>query len=589
MGYLDLTNSFLYKDPVFRAKLDALGENDAYLKANGWQNSTKAVFFQASAPTGWTKDTTNNAKALRVVSGVTGGTTGGTKDISTVVSLTHTAHSIASQSDHTHKPSGPNGSHNHTIIDVFNTATGKTSFAGYLIGTGDTPIRTVSNGASTSTKLVPFLDYFDPSVDEYDESSVGGAHTHNNVTTTSALTDLTLKYVDVIVCSKDSSSGYTDMTTAFVSGDKITYQDLDKLAESDKFLYGRLTPSGSIMPFGQASAPTGWTKATSHDDKALRVVSGTGGGSGGDTGFGSSINLTHNHTTNTEGAHTHTMGAHRHHMATQTQTSMGLSAKGHVSSDGSSHLWSTTDAAGTLTCVRGRTLKDGGGGTLASSGSHSHTIGSSLTTIQMAYLDVILCSKDSSGAGSVYTDMSAVWINKILVSKQRLNKMAANDDYLLFHTVEAGSKTFFSMASPPTGWTKLLTVDDKGLRVVSGGSGGTTGGSQSISSVVSLAHTHTIANASHSHTEPSHHHTLQTYSESNAGSLLNPIADQPAAQMEEESGTSRTIFPINNFSQDQSGSTTGSYPVLHNHGGTTGSLLTDITFAYQDVLYCSKD
>ena len=583
MGYLDLTNGFAYKDPVFRAKLDALAENDAYLKANGWQNSTKAIFFQASAPTGWTKDTTNNGKALRVVSGVSGGSTGGVKDISTAISLTHTAHSISTQSDHTHKPS----THNHTIIDVFNTATGKTSFAGYLIGSGDTPIRTVSNGASTSSKLTPFLDYFDSSVDEYDESSAGGSHTHNNVTTTSALTDLTLKYVDVIVCSKDTSAGYTDMTSAFVSGDKITYQDLDKLGENDKFLYNRLTPSGTIMPFGQASSPTGWTKQTTHDDKALRVVSGTGGGNGGDTGFGTSINLTHNHTTNTEGAHTHTMGAHRHHMTQVTQTSMSLVTKGHVSSDGSNHLWSTTDASGTLTCVRGRSLKDGSGGTLPSAGSHSHTIGNSLSTIQMAYLDIILCSKDSSGASNVYTDMSAVWVNKILVSKQRLNKMAANDDYILFHTVEGTSKTFFYQASPPTGWTKLLTQNDKALRVVTGTSGGTTGGSQSISSVVSLAHTHTIANATHFHSEPSHAHTLQTYSEANAGSLLNPIADQPAAQMEEESGTSRTIFPINNFSQSQSGSNSPTFS--HNHGGTTGSLLTDITFAYQDVIYCSKD
>jgi hypothetical protein len=46
------------------------------------------------------------------------------------------------------------------------------------------------------------------------------------------------------------------------------------------------------MVFFQASSPTGWTLDTTHNDKALRVVSGTGGGSGGTTGISS---LDHNH------------------------------------------------------------------------------------------------------------------------------------------------------------------------------------------------------------------------------------------------------------------------------------------------------
>jgi hypothetical protein len=37
--------------------------------------------------------------------------------------------------------------------------------------------------------------------------------------------------------------------------------------------------------FYQNTTPTGWTKVTTHDDKALRVVSGTGGGSNGSTPF----------------------------------------------------------------------------------------------------------------------------------------------------------------------------------------------------------------------------------------------------------------------------------------------------------------
>jgi hypothetical protein len=42
--------------------------------------------------------------------------------------------------------------------------------------------------------------------------------------------------------------------------------------------------SGTLMLFQQTSAPTGWTKQTTHNDKALRVVSGSVS-SGGSVGF----------------------------------------------------------------------------------------------------------------------------------------------------------------------------------------------------------------------------------------------------------------------------------------------------------------
>ena len=42
--------------------------------------------------------------------------------------------------------------------------------------------------------------------------------------------------------------------------------------------------SGTLMLFQQTAAPTGWTKQTTHNDKALRVVSGSAS-SGGSTAF----------------------------------------------------------------------------------------------------------------------------------------------------------------------------------------------------------------------------------------------------------------------------------------------------------------
>ena len=52
-------------------------------------------------------------------------------------------------------------------------------------------------------------------------------------------------------------------------------------------LYG-IIPQNSVTLFFESAAPTGWTKLTTHNNKALRVVSGTGGGfgSGGSSGPG---------------------------------------------------------------------------------------------------------------------------------------------------------------------------------------------------------------------------------------------------------------------------------------------------------------
>lgn len=44
-------------------------------------------------------------------------------------------------------------------------------------------------------------------------------------------------------------------------------------------------PQNATTLFYRASAPTGWTQVTSQNDKALRVVNGTGAGGGGNNSF----------------------------------------------------------------------------------------------------------------------------------------------------------------------------------------------------------------------------------------------------------------------------------------------------------------
>jgi hypothetical protein len=71
---------------------------------------------------------------------------------------------------------------------------------------------------------------------------------------------------------------------AVLTANGVTFSDGTNLNSK----YG-LLPQGSVKLFYQAAAPTGWTQNTSHNDKALRCVSGTGGGSGGSISFTSAF------------------------------------------------------------------------------------------------------------------------------------------------------------------------------------------------------------------------------------------------------------------------------------------------------------
>ena len=115
-------------------------------------------------------------------------------------------------------------------------------------------------------------------------------------------------------------------------------------------------PPGTLMLFVQTAAPTGWTKSTTHDNKALRVVSGSVT-TGGTQNFTAVLNGTVGATTLTEAqipSHTHS----------------GQNAT------------TNNRPNGTLAgAVAGNTGATGGGG------SHTHSM-------DVAYVDVIIATKD---------------------------------------------------------------------------------------------------------------------------------------------------------------------------------------------------
>lgn len=162
-------------------------------------------------------------------------------------------------------------------------------------------------------------------------------------------------------------------------------------------------PNGSVMVFFQANAPTGWTKVTSQNDKTLRVVSGTGGGTGGDWAMSAGettsshsghvhAGAAHSHNHNlSAGAHTLSvaeMPSHNHntnfHNPANNPTNPGGGSRG-----ASATATSSTGGSGSHSHSLSGSISSGGSGDTSSAGSHTHTIAAP------QYIDVIICSKDA--------------------------------------------------------------------------------------------------------------------------------------------------------------------------------------------------
>lgn len=154
----------------------------------------------------------------------------------------------------------------------------------------------------------------------------------------------------------------------------------DAITDTSAVPYDKF-PSGTVMLFQQTAAPTGWTKQTSHDDKALRVVSGTAS-SGGSVAFSTVFGITatdgHVLTVAQMPAHNHGGGAHTHEYSLTNVASGSL----------------ITQVDGSGTTLRNQTANTGAASTTVidtqgSGSDHSHNI-----DLQVNYVDIILAAKD---------------------------------------------------------------------------------------------------------------------------------------------------------------------------------------------------
>jgi hypothetical protein len=146
---------------------------------DAFPSGTKMLFNQTAAPTGWTKDTTHNDKALRITNGTVG--TGGSVAFETAFASQTPAGTIAVTVASHALTISEMPSHNHSITP--NTVNGTQSDGGTFGAGGGGDSRTLTIG----------------------NEGGGQPHTHANSTGTFTGTamNLDVQYVDIIIATKD--------------------------------------------------------------------------------------------------------------------------------------------------------------------------------------------------------------------------------------------------------------------------------------------------------------------------------------------------------------------------------------------------
>lgn len=184
---------------------------------------------------------------------------------------------------------------------------------------------------------------------------------------------------------RDGSAGM--QANLAMGGFKITGLGAGTQA-GDALRFEQFFPAGTLMLFQQTAAPTGWTKQVTHNDKALRVVSGTAS-SGGSTAFSSvfaartilEANLpAHTHGPGTLGGTTNTTGAHTHNEEGNQGNGQAAAGSGkNVTANDSKSTGSAGDHSHTITLSTGVSGSTGSGTAM---------------DFAVQYVDLIIASKD---------------------------------------------------------------------------------------------------------------------------------------------------------------------------------------------------
>lgn len=173
-------------------------------------------------------------------------------------------------------------------------------------------------------------------------------------------------------------------------------------------------PAGTVMLFVQTAAPTGWTKSTTHDNKALRVVSGAAS-SGGSVAFTTAF--ASQAVTGTVASYTLTTSDIPSHNHSASSSSSSVSSSS-VSDPGHSHTttiynglsrqsgsnslcWVDTATTSTGASATGITVSTSTStststsiGNTGGGGGHAHGFSAPNINLAVQYVDVIIATKN---------------------------------------------------------------------------------------------------------------------------------------------------------------------------------------------------
>lgn len=233
-------------------------------------------------------------------------------------------------------------------------------------------VNPIANGAQAAAALIGFLGNWDdvtgPAIrpcsvfwDDATWAALEDMNTPGNYLENNEPSDLSTKWLKV---QEDAAKVTYGATTVYAA--------LQALEAKKPF------PVGTIMLFGNAAAPVGWTKLVDLDNAAIRIVSGTGGGSGGTANFTAAFaSRTPAGTVGNTTLTTAQIPAHNHGINIYANPAGGA-LEGGVSAFGNTR---SGTAYGTFT--------DGGTG-----GPHNHSFTGTPMDFAVKYADMIRCSLD---------------------------------------------------------------------------------------------------------------------------------------------------------------------------------------------------
>ena len=153
-------------------------DGNVELNVGAFPSGTQLLFYQASAPSGWTKVTGVGNRVVKIVEDTSGGTTGGTNNfsdtfkslstnsVSTSGTVGGTSLSVAQLAKHTHTTLGSSSSSGYDAANYFEHSS----------------LSSTSTGSTGSNQ-------------SHSHSFTGSSHSHT--------VNLSVKYINVIVCRKD--------------------------------------------------------------------------------------------------------------------------------------------------------------------------------------------------------------------------------------------------------------------------------------------------------------------------------------------------------------------------------------------------